>query len=92
VRAFFREDHDCVNKLQCRNHGGTLAFRHERTPRPFELSAGRIGVEADDEQVAESPGTLKVTHVAEMQEVEAAIGRDDALVATMSACGPALGL
>ena len=44
----------------------------------FEPADAGVGVHADDEQVALALGELEVLHVPEVDEVEAAVGEDDA--------------
>jgi hypothetical protein len=91
VGAFVAKNDNGIHAGEGGQDGGALAFRYERTVRTFELPAGGVGVEADDEQVAELPGALKIADVTEMEQVEASVGGDDALLTAMSRGGPASG-
>jgi hypothetical protein len=47
-----------------------------------------ISIEADDEPIAELPGALEVTHMAEVEQVETTVGGDDPLAAPARRSGP----
>jgi hypothetical protein len=49
----------------------------DRALRAFEVADARIGVHADDQQVALCPGELEILDVAEVDQVEAAVGEND---------------
>lgn len=92
VRAFLAEDDHRIHAAQRRDNGSALAFWHQRSLRTFELSAGSVRVEADNEEVANLPGALQVADVAKMEKVEAAIGGDDALPSAMGGGSPSSSL
>jgi len=73
------EHDDVVHRAQRREHLRALARRHHGAPRPFQPRHRRVAVDADEEHVAERAGGLEIADVADVQEVEAAVGEDEAL-------------
>ena len=53
----------------------------DRAARAFESADAGVGVDADDKKIALGAGALEITHVADMKNVEAAVGKDDATAA-----------
>jgi len=92
VGAFLREDDDGIDARQRGQHGGTLALGDERAPRALEFAHGAVSVEADDEQIAKSPGALQIADVPEVDQVETSIGGHDAATAPTRRGGPLGGL
>jgi len=72
------EDYDVVNCAQGRDRLGSLALRDEGAALAFESKHLLVAVYADDEEVAEVARAFEVADVPDVQEVEAAIGEDDA--------------
>ena len=58
----------------------------DRPLAALEPADARVGVHADDQQVALRLGELEVLHVAEVDQVEAAVGEDDPLAAARWRC------
>src|SRR5262245_32071206 len=58
---------------------GPLALWHEGSRRPLEASRGGVAVEAYDQEIAKCPRLLEVSNMAQMQQVEAAVGKDGPL-------------
>src|SRR5260370_3833016 len=61
------------------NHGAALAL---------ELATAGVAVEADNQDVTQSAGLLETADVAGMQQVEAAVGEDDAAALAFLAAKP----
>ena len=79
------EDRHEVHAGERREDLGALPRRGERAPRPLEAPHRGVGVDADDERVAEFPRLLEVADVADVQQVEAAVGEDDFLAGALEA-------
>ena len=58
---------------------GALAFRRNRPSRPLVPANGSVGVQADNQRIAEQSRLLQVADVSGMQQVEDTIGEDDLL-------------
>ena len=87
VRRVFVEDHDGVDARERREHFGALGLAIDRPIRALLERARRsIGVDGDDQRIAQAPRLAQIAHVAGMQEIEHAVGEDDLLAA-----GPAAG-
>lgn len=91
-RAGFAENDHGVHAGQGGEDGGAVAFGDEGAVGAFELADGAVGIEADDQEVAELFGALEVADVAVVKEVETAVGGDDGLAAATGGVGPAAGL
>src|SRR5947209_6253978 len=72
------EDYDVVNGAQGRDRLGALAFGDEGTVIALEASHLLVAVYADDEEVAEAARAFEVADVPDVQQIEAAVGEDDA--------------
>jgi len=72
------ENQNSVHAFERGENFGSLAFGKDRTPGAFELADAGVAVEAHDERIAESAGLLEAPDVARMQQIEAAVGEDDA--------------
>jgi hypothetical protein len=77
VRRLLIENGDGVHACECGENFGTLGFRSDRPIRSLDRSDGAIGVDADNQRVAERPRVLQVTDMAGVQQVEDAVGEDD---------------
>jgi hypothetical protein len=86
-----KNDHG-VHASERGEDGGTVLLQDEGSPGTFEFADGTIAIKPDDEQIAKLSGALEVTHVAEVEQVETAVGGDDALAAAARGGGPPRGL
>lgn len=68
------EDADGVHRLQGGEHEGAVGLRVHGASGAFELADGGVGVDADEEDVGLRPRGGEVVHMAEVQDVEAAVG------------------
>ena len=82
MRRVFVEDHDRVDACQRAQHFGALSLGVDRPIVPFVQRPGRpVGVDGDDQRVAELARLLQIAHVARVQQIEDAVGEDDLLAA-----------
>lgn len=86
------EDDNGVDASERGEDGGALFLRHQRATRPFELADRTIAVQADNEEVAELLGALEIGDMAEVKQIKATVGDDDALAVLTRQSGPAGGL
>src|SRR4051794_11961040 len=71
------EEHDVIDAAQRGEHGGAVLLALDGPAGTLQAADRGVGVQADDEAVAERPGGLQRVDVAGMQQVEAAAGRHD---------------
>lgn len=81
------EEDDIIDAGQRRKHFSALLLRHDRPVRSLVQASHRlIGIDTDDEKIAEAPGGLQITSMADMHQIETAVGKDDT-VALLPPCG-----
>ncbi len=73
------EDDDSIDGGKSGQDAGALGLADDRTIRAFEAADGCVAVDGDDEPVAEATSLLEQCDVADVQQIEAAVGKDDAL-------------
>src|SRR5438034_3573321 len=64
---------------------GSFGLRDERSAGAFEGARAIIIIEAEDQEITERPRLLEVAHVAKVEQVETAVGKDAALARTLPA-------
>lgn len=74
------EENDGIDKKEGRQQHGPCLFGHNGALRALEPPHGSIVIEPDYQPVAQLAGLRQISQVPRMDEVEAAIGKDDALV------------
>src|SRR5215212_2614240 len=75
------KDRHVVHRAQRRDRLGALALGDVGAALALQVPHLLVGVYADDEQVAERARGFEVSHVADVQEVEAPVCEDDARAA-----------
>ena len=75
--SVFVEDDDGVDGGQGGHDAGTLALADDGPGRAFEARNGSVGVEAEHEPRAELAAIFEQLDVADVEQVEAAVGEDD---------------
>lgn len=86
--AFLRENDDRIHTFQRGENTGPLPVRHERSQGAFEFAHRAIGIQSHDQQITQLLGPLEITHVAIVEQVKAAIRRNDALTTPPRGCCP----
>lgn len=71
------EDDDRVDAVERRKHFCSFMLWRNWTARSFVTSHRRIGIQSDDEHVAEMSRVLQVADVAGMEKIEDAVGKDN---------------
>jgi hypothetical protein len=74
------EERDGIDAGEAGQDVGAVVLVDDGPALALEAAHGRVGVDADDEAVAERAGGVQVRDVAAVQDVEAAVGEDDGLV------------
>jgi len=77
-RFFVKEDHS-VNKRERSQSYRSGMFVIERAVVAFQCCHGRIGIQSDDQDIAQVGCFRQVLDMSEMQDIETAIGKDDLL-------------
>ena len=72
------EDRDVVDGREGRDELGTFVVRNEGTAG---FAHGAVAVDADDQEVTLRPGGPQVPHMADVQDVEDAVGENDPVAA-----------
>lgn len=71
------EDGDGIDRFQGGEDGGAVVLGIDGAALAFQAADGGIAVDADEEKVTEIAGGLEVGDVAEVEEIEAAVGDDE---------------
>ena len=71
------KDDDVVDAAQRRDELGAIRRRQDRPARPLQRRRPIVVVDGDDEAVGLARGGLQVADVADVQQVEAAVGERD---------------
>lgn len=75
--GIFVEEHDGIDATLCGEDMGAVAFVLNGSAWAFEASYGGVGIEADDEGVAEAAGFLQIIDVSDVKDIKATVGEDD---------------
>src|SRR3954470_6910205 len=81
------EDGNGVHALERLEHRRAVALRAERTVGALQSAHGGIGVQADDQAVAQAAGFCKQRHMAGVQHVEPPAGADHGATAGANVAG-----
>ena len=77
-RVLFEED-DGIDGGEGGHDAGAFALGHDGARGAFEAADGGVGVEAEHELRAEAAAVFEQRDVADVEEIEAAVGEDDGL-------------
>ena len=77
ARGVLIEDQDVIDTSQRSEHSGAVVFGDDWSSGTFEFSHAGIAVDGHDQDVAKLPGLFEQSEVANMEQVEAAVGEDD---------------
>ena len=80
--ADVRENGHSTDRFKGSKHRGAVVFCIYRTPFAFEAAHSGVAVDADQKEVAKVSGVFEIGDMAEMKDVEAAIGDDEFLATT----------
>jgi len=78
ARGEIVENHHGVHGFESGENFRALALGDYRAAFAFELANTDVAIESDNQDVAQGAGLFEAADVAGMQEVEAAVGEDDA--------------
>jgi len=79
VGGVFREQGDVINNAQCCYDFGAVFFGNDWALHPFQPLHRCVGVHPHHQQIAKPTRFGKVRHMATVKNIEAAVGKDDAL-------------
>src|SRR5688572_5708243 len=68
------EDHYVVNATQCPNEFRAGGLIQNRAALPFQPTCRAVGIDRHDQPIGLGARALKVANMADMQQVEAAVG------------------
>ena len=83
THVFFVKNDDRVNVLQRRQNLRTLGSWHHGPPFPLQGAHGGIGIDCDNQFAPQFASGAQIAYMADMKQVEAAVGESDAF-----ACAP----
>jgi len=72
------EEENEIHRGKCSNQLGACSSRKNGAARAFEGANAGIGVDGDDEEITLAAGAFEIADVADVKEVEAAVGEHDA--------------
>lgn len=78
-RSILFKQHHRIYETQSSHYVLTGDFILDGTMRAFQATDGRIGIEANDKPVAQVACSSEVMHMAEMKQIETAVGKDNFL-------------
>ena len=78
-----RKDYDRIDSCESGEDFCALVLGHHRTLFAFECSHRIVGVYGNHELSAEFFGGLQITHMSDMQKIEAAVGERDAFACAL---------
>ena len=87
LRCVFVEDRHRVDAAQGGNDLRSLVLRVDRPRRSLVGAHRAVGVDRDDQRVAERACVDQIAHVSRMQKIEDAVGEDDAASLRANAVG-----
>src|SRR6266850_193007 len=82
AHVWFGENDYCVDVRQGGKNLGAFFGRHQRTTFALQRADGFVGVDRHHQAAAQFFGGMQVSHVADMQQIEAAVSQGDALSGT----------
>ena len=77
AHVFFWEYYDGVHIRQRRQNFRAFIGGHYGPPFALQRADGSIAVDRDNQLAAELPGGMQVAHMADVQQIEAAVGQRD---------------
>jgi hypothetical protein len=70
-----------IHASKRRDKSCAFAFVEDGTIRAFDCTDRAVTVDRHDKGISQLPGAFEISHMADMQNVEAAIGENDGLSA-----------
>ena len=71
------KENNRVHTAECGDHLCALGCGDDGAERSLARGRARVVIDADDEQIAESTRRLQISDMADVQEVEMPVGKDD---------------
>ncbi len=78
----FGKNHYCINHRERSDDFGTLAFGHQRAAWALERTHRGVGVYCDYQLAAQTFCCMKITNMADVQQIESSVGERDAFTNT----------
>ena len=79
THVIFWKNYDGVHIRQRRQNFRAFFGGHHGPPFAFQRAHGRIGIHRDNQLAAEFARSMKVAHMADVQQIETTVGQGDAL-------------
>ena len=70
------KDRDVIDARERRQHLGAIGFPIERPRGALERADGVVAIHGHGQDVAERAGGLQIAHVADVEQIEAAVGEN----------------
>jgi hypothetical protein len=81
-----RKDDDDIDICECRDNLCPLCSGDPRASCTFQIADGLVGIDGDDQMIAERFRAVKVADVPDMKDIENTVCQDDG-IATHAPCG-----
>src|SRR5947209_2121387 len=79
IRCWFGKDGHIINAGKSRQYFGPFHLRHQWPSLSLESACTFVAVQAENKKITQAACFLQVTHMAQVKQVEAAIGEDGPL-------------
>jgi len=86
--GFFRENANGIHALQRRQNEGAVLFVVHRAIRTFQLLDRVVAADADEQEIAEVASAFEIRDVAEVKDIETAVGDHETLAASADIRAP----
>ena len=74
-----REDDHGIDIGEGGENFGALGFRHDRAAFAFQCADRSVGVDGNNELASKCAGSVEIANVADVEDVETAVGEGDAI-------------
>lgn len=73
------KDHNMIHTPKCGNKRRSFILIQDRAPGSFQAANRPVAVDRHNERIAQCACTFEIAHVADVENIEAAVGKDDLL-------------
>jgi len=87
LRRILGKNNDMIDRLKRRDDGRALLLCHGRPAGAFQPFHGVVAIDPDDEDIPFVTRRLKIRHMAEMQDIETTVGKNDSFPAALQGAG-----
>ena len=82
----FRKQHYIIHRTKSRDQQCARVFIEDGAARSLQAADAQVIIDANDENVAFPPRAFQIADVADVQSIEATVGKDNSFAATLVFC------